>query len=214
MVAPNSPIALAKPSTMPASTPGSASGKRHGGKHPPRRGAERARGLLQPAVDRLDRQPDRAHQQRKRHHAAGQRRAGPAEREHDAEMIGEPRADQPAPAERQQQQIAGHDRRQHQRQMHQRIDHRFAPEITPRQQPRQRDAERRRHQRRDHGDPQRKQDRRPFRWRDVEHASGRRADQELEAVFLEDGLRRCRAQEGEIVRRLPASRSSSPPPDR
>ena len=136
MVAPNSPIALAKPSTMPASTPGSASGSVTVEEHPPGCRAQRARGLLQPLVDRFDRQPDRPHQQRKRHDAAGQRGAGPAEREHDAEMVGEPCADQAAPAERQQQQIAGHHRRQHQRQMDQRVDDRFAPEIAPRQQPR------------------------------------------------------------------------------
>ena len=80
MVAPNSPIALAKPSTMPASDAGQRQRQRHGGEHPPRRCAERARRLLEPPVDRFDRQPDRPHQQRKRHHAAGQRRAGPAER--------------------------------------------------------------------------------------------------------------------------------------
>ncbi len=141
----------------------------HGGEHLPWCGAERARCLFQPAVDRLDRQPYRPHQQRKRHHAAGQRRAGPAKREHDAEMVGEPRADQAAAAESQQQQIAGDDRRQHQRQMNQRIEDRLAPEFTPRQQPRQRDAERRRHQRRDDGDAQRQQDGRPFGRRYLEH---------------------------------------------
>ena len=53
----------------------------------------------------------------KRHDAAGQRGAGPAEREHDAEMIGEERADRRPAAERDEQQIAGDHRRQHQRQM-------------------------------------------------------------------------------------------------
>src|SRR3954463_4945513 len=81
MVAPNSPIALAKPSTMPASTPGSASGsvtlantrhmpapppgqprrQRAPRNPPPRPRAERGGGLLQPAIHRLDRQPDRPH---------------------------------------------------------------------------------------------------------------------------------------------------------
>ena len=215
MVAPNSPIALAKPSTMPASTPGSASGKRHGREHPPGRGAQRARGLFQPAVDRLDRQPDRPHQQRKRHHAAGQRRAGPAKREHDAEMVGEPGADQAAPAEGQQQQIAGDDRRQHQRQMDQRIEQRLAPEIPPRQQPRDGDAERRRHQRRDRWRPAAKAGSPSIRSaRCRTRASGRRADQEGEAVFLENGLGRRRAQEGEIVGGFRLSRSWSPRPDR
>ena len=51
------------------------------------RGARRpsvAGRLLQPAVDRLERQPHGADQQRERHHPAGERRPGPAEREHDA----------------------------------------------------------------------------------------------------------------------------------
>src|SRR5437868_2838315 len=56
-------------------------------------------------------QPDRAHDQRKSHDAAGERRAGPAERKHDAKMIGQKGADRPAPAEGDQQQISGHDRR-------------------------------------------------------------------------------------------------------
>ena len=177
--------------------------QRDGQEHPPGRRAERGRGLLEPAVDRLDRQPDRPHQQRKRHHAAGQRGAGPAEREHDAEMIGQPRADQAALAEGQQQQIAGNDRRQHQRQIDQRIDQRLAPEIAPRQQPRDADPDWRRDQGCDGGDPQREQDRRPFRRRDIEHAFqvvGR--DQELEAVFLEDRLGGRRLQEGEIAGRV------------
>ena len=140
-----------------------------GQEHPERRGTQRLRRLFQPPVNRFDRQPDRAHQERKRHHAAGQRSSGPAKREYDAEMIGKPRADQAAASERQQQEIAGDDRRQHQRQVDQRVEHRLAPEIAPRQQPRHGDPERRRHQRRHRGDPQRKLDRRPFRWRDVEH---------------------------------------------
>src|SRR5204863_8039721 len=61
---------------------------------------------LQSRVDRLDRQADRAHQQRKTHHAAGKRGAGPAEREYDAE-IGEERADEAAPSKTDQQQVAG-----------------------------------------------------------------------------------------------------------
>src|ERR1043166_7121310 len=84
MVAPNSPSALAKASTMPAMMPGKASGKvtvrnasergaaaarphagseaeKGGGKDREKKrggggGAERARRLLEPAIDRLDRQ--------------------------------------------------------------------------------------------------------------------------------------------------------------
>src|SRR6267143_167224 len=47
----------------------------------------------------------------------------------------------------------------------------LAPEIAPRQQPRDRNSERRCHQRRNRGHPQRELDRRPLRWRDIEHAA-------------------------------------------
>ena len=43
---------------------------------------------------------------------------------------------------------------------------------------------------------------------DMSNTSGRRADQEREAVFFEHGLRRRRAQESEIVRGFAASRLS------
>ncbi len=64
MVAPNSPSALAKHSTMPAMMPGSASGSVTVQNTPGRR-AERPAASLEPCVDRLDRQTDRPHQQRK-----------------------------------------------------------------------------------------------------------------------------------------------------
>ena len=67
------------------------------------------------------------------HDAAGERGSGPAEREHDAEVVGEEGADRSAPAERDQQQIAGHDRRQHQRQVNDAVEQRLAPEILARQ---------------------------------------------------------------------------------
>ncbi len=93
MVAPNSPSALAKHSTMPAMMPGRASGKRDGEEDAQAVGAERGGGIFQAAVDGFERQPDRPHQQRKPHDAAGQRRAGPAEGKDDAEMIVQKAAD-------------------------------------------------------------------------------------------------------------------------
>ena len=101
-----------------------------------------AGGVFEPAVDRLDRQADRAHHQRKAHHRAGERRAGPAEGEDDAEALGEEAAERPAPAEQQQQQIAGDDRRHDQRQVHERVEQRLAPEAAARQQQRDGDADR------------------------------------------------------------------------
>ncbi len=162
------------------------------------------RRLLEPAVDRFDRQPDRPHQQRKRHDAAGQRRAGPAERKHDAEVSARNAPTSAAPAERQQQQIAGDDRRQHQRQVHQRLEQRLAPEIACAPAATRRrcraaspPASQRRRSAATSGSPS------SSVGRDIEHArSGHRADQEREAVFLEDGLGRGRAQEGQIVRGL------------
>ena len=100
MVAPNSPIALAKHRMAPAITPGRQSGRVMVAKT--RNGwAPRVRGRrFEPRVDGLDRQADGAHQQRKAHHRTGQRRAGPAEGEDDAELLVEEGADRPALAER------------------------------------------------------------------------------------------------------------------
>src|SRR3979411_1972617 len=98
MVAPNSPIALAKPSTMPASTPGSASGSVTVANN--RQGAAPS-GLASCASQRAE------------------------------------------AAEVQQQQVARHDRRQHQWQVDRGVEDCLTPKVPPRQQPRQRDAERR-----------------------------------------------------------------------
>ena len=91
MVAPNSPSALAKHSTMPAMMPGSASGsvtvrKTQNRLAPSVAAASSSRRSIASIDSRIG-----AHQQRKPHHAAGERGAGPAEREHDAEMVGQER---------------------------------------------------------------------------------------------------------------------------
>ena len=72
-------------------------------------------------------EPDGAHHQRERHDRAGERRAGPAEREDDAEAARAACADRPAPAEGEQQQVAGDDRRQDQRQVHQPVQQLACP---------------------------------------------------------------------------------------
>ena len=168
MVAPNSPSARAKHSTTPAMMPGKASGKVTV-RNTRTVGAERGGGLLEPAVDRLKRKPDRADHERKAHDAAGQRRAGPAEREHDAEMIVQKGADRPLASERNEQQIPGDDRRQHQRQEDEPVEHALAPEILARQQPADGDAERQRERRRDERDAQRQRDGGPFGGGEVKH---------------------------------------------
>src|SRR5436190_6074885 len=53
--------------------------QRDGEKDPRPAGAKRGGGVLQPAVDGLERQPDGAHEQRKSHYAAGERGSGPPE---------------------------------------------------------------------------------------------------------------------------------------
>ena len=118
-------------------------------------GAERGRGVFQPSIDRLERQPGRSHQQGKTHDAAGECRAGPAEGKHDPEIVLKETADGSFAAERQQQQIAGHHRRQHERQMHDTVEQRLAPEILARQQPGHGDAEGQCGERRRHRDAQR-----------------------------------------------------------
>ena len=185
MVAPNSPIDLAKHRMAPAITPGRQSGRvtvanTQNGLAPKRAGRR-----FQPHVDRLDREANGAHQQRKAHDRAGQRRAGPAEGEDDAEGLVEEGADRPALAERDQQQVAGDDRRHDQRQVDQRVEQALAPELAARQQPGDGDAEGQAGQGRRGGDQQAQPDRRPFLRRHVEEADFTRT---REALLLE---RRC-----------------------
>ena len=73
-----------------------------------------------------------AHHQRRVHraHAAG-RSAG--EHQPDAEPVVQPGPDRPAHAKQHQQQVADHDRRQHQRQMHEDIDQHLAAKLKTRQ---------------------------------------------------------------------------------
>ena len=80
-------------------------------------GAEGARGVLEPGVDRLDREADGADHQREGHDRGGERRAGPAEGEDDAEGRLEKGADRAAAAEAEEQQVAGDDGGQDQRQV-------------------------------------------------------------------------------------------------
>ena len=85
-------------------------------------------------------------------------------------MIGEKGPDRRLAAERDQQQIAGDHRRQHQRQMHERVEQRFAPERLARQQRGDGDAERQRHQRRHHRNAQRQENRGPVLGGKLQHA--------------------------------------------
>src|SRR5712691_4185984 len=79
-------------------------------KYPEGVGAERRGGVFQAAVDRIERQADRAHHQRKSHHRAGQRGTGPAEGKHDPEAFGEQSTERPLPAEQQEEEVSGDDR--------------------------------------------------------------------------------------------------------
>ena len=88
-------------------------------------GAERTRGLLEPRVHRLQRQPHRAHHDRKTHHRAGERRTRFRKRKPDVKHAPQERARRPLNTENHQQQPARHDRWQRQRQKHQRIQ--YAP---------------------------------------------------------------------------------------
>ena len=121
MVAPNSPSARAKHKSTPAITPGKASGKVTV-KNTRMIGPKRRGGVFKPSIDRFEGEPDRANHERKAHDAAGQRRAGPAERENDAEMFVQEGADRSPAAEPDEQEIAGDDGRQHQRQENKSVD--------------------------------------------------------------------------------------------
>ena len=122
--------------------PGSASGRVTVANTARRTGAERAGRRLEPPVDRLDREPDRPHHHRKGHDRAAI--TAPVQRNNndDAEPALEQLAERTAPPEQDQQDIAGHHRRQDQRQMHQGIEQLLAPELAAGQQPSDRDRER------------------------------------------------------------------------
>jgi hypothetical protein len=108
--------------------------------------------------DRIHRQPDRPHQQRKPHYRAGQGGTGPAEGDDDAEPFLEQPAERPAPTEQQQQEIAGDDGRHHQRQVNDHIEQRAAPEAAAGEQQRHHDAERQAAEHCPEADPQRQPD--------------------------------------------------------
>ncbi len=67
-------------------------------KHPGWTCAKGSGGGFEPCVDSLRGEPDRAHHQREPHDGAGERRARPAERKDDAEILVEERADRAFPA--------------------------------------------------------------------------------------------------------------------
>ena len=147
---------------MPAMMPGRVSGRVTVRNTQSGLGAERSGRLLELAVDRLDRQADAPHHQRKAHDGAGECGTSPAEGKDDTEILVEQAADRPSAAEEDQENEAGNDGRQDQRQVDDAIEDRFAPEVAAGKQQRDGDAE---GQARDHGDDrdaQAEHDRRPF----------------------------------------------------
>ena len=146
MVAPNSPSARAKASMVPAMMPGSASGsvmvaKLQNGLAPSVAAASSSRRSIASIDSRMARTISG-------NAMTPQEIAAPVQRNENTMPKWSARK---APTgalrpERDEQQIAGHHRRQHQRQVDKRIEQRLAPEILARQQQRDGDAERQRHQ--------------------------------------------------------------------
>ncbi len=154
MMAPNSPRLAAKAVTMPAAMPGSASGRvTLRSRFPPHR-AQRLRRRAEAGVDGFERQADGADLEGEGDDRGGERRAGPAEHEADAEIVQQPAAERAARAEGDQQQEADGDRRQHQGHMDQPVDQRLAGELRARQQEGGGEGEGQRRKHRDGGDPQ------------------------------------------------------------
>ena len=86
ITAPNSPRPAANAVTRARQDAGRDQRQRDGEEPVDRAGAQRARRLLQPAVDVLERNADGAHHQREGHDRSGERGAGAGERELDAEV--------------------------------------------------------------------------------------------------------------------------------
>jgi len=103
-----------------------------------------------------------AHHQRQGHDCGSERRAGPAEHQHDAELRLEPGADRPGASEQDQQQPARHDRRHDQRQVHQRIEQDRARETASGEQPGERVGERQGQRDSEQADAERERDDAPL----------------------------------------------------
>src|SRR6516162_2025269 len=147
MVAPNSPSARAKHMTAPAMMPGSASGSVT---------VKNTQKRLAPSVA-----------------AASSSRRSMAS---SASLIGRTMSGKPmtpqasaAPAERNEQQIAGDHRRQHQRQIDDPVEQGLSPKVLARKQPAESDAERQCECGRDDRNAQRQFDRSPFVRREMKH---------------------------------------------
>ena len=129
IVAPNSPTPRAKASTQPASSPPAASGSpiRQNVRAGP--GAQRARGVGERRVDRLEGADRLADVERRGHEGDREddRRLGEGQLDARVAQLG---AEQPAGPDRGQQPDAGDGRGQHERQLDQRDDERAAREAA------------------------------------------------------------------------------------
>src|SRR5205085_7394049 len=88
--------------------------------------------LIEPAIHSLDGEPDCPHHQRQAHYGGSECSASPAEGENDAAALVEESAEGALPAEGEEKEIAGDDRRHDQRQMHHAIENGFAGEAASR----------------------------------------------------------------------------------
>ena len=116
--------------------------------------AQRLGGLVQALIGAFQREADRPHLEGEGDDRRGQRRAGPAEHEADAEGLRTAtRPARPRVPKVSQQQEADRHRRQDQRQMDDAVDQRLAGKARPGQQQRRRDGKRQRGEHRHGGDP-------------------------------------------------------------
>ena len=141
IVAPNSPSARAHASTAPATSAGRIAGSVTRRNAYQLRRAERARRVVEAAVELAQRGLDGDHEERHRDERLGDDHARRRERQSDVEPAVEVLADEAAPAEREEQRDAADDRREHHRQRAQRPDDAPSRELDAGEQPRQRHAE-------------------------------------------------------------------------
>ena len=196
--------------------PGSASGRVTRREGPQAVGAERAGGVLETAVDRFDGEAHRPHHQRKPHDAAGERRPGPAKREHNPEMIGKERPQRRAAPQQHQQDIARHHRRQHQRQMDESVEQELAGKAPARQRIGRKDTERQAESGGRQRDLEGQPDRRPFIRSKLEHRLWPRPDKRMRGKHRRSVPQRQHSQRGfgpVTYRscRSPARRTGAPP---
>ena len=122
IVAPNSPESAGERQQNPGDDAGQGKGQRDRREYPGARAAQRLGRRFETLIDGVDGKANRADHQRKSHDCRGERGAGPAEGEDDAEPFVEPASDRTVLAEQHKEREADDDGREHERKVNESVE--------------------------------------------------------------------------------------------